>query len=94
MPFRLKNIGATYQWLVNKIFKNQIDHNMEVYVDDMLVKSCYVDQHLSDLEETFTPLRHFWMKLNPTKYTFRVSTKKILGFSITQCGIEANIKKI
>ena len=67
---------------------------MEVYVDDMLVKSRHVDQHLSNLEETFETLRCFQMKLNPTKYTFGVSIEKFLGFIITQHGIEANPKKI
>ena len=56
MPFDLKNTGATYQRLVNKIFKEQIDRNMEVYVDDMLVKSKSSMNHVADLEETFSAL--------------------------------------
>ena len=59
MPFGLKNAGATHQRLVNKIFKNQIGRNMEVYMDDMLVKSRHADQHLSDQKETFVTLRRF-----------------------------------
>ena len=64
MPFRLKNAGATYQRLINKIFKEQIDRNMEEYVDDMLVKSQASIDHLVDLEETFGTLRKHKMKLN------------------------------
>ncbi len=53
MPFRLKNVGATYQRLMNKIFDAQIGRNMEVYVDDMIVKSKVPGNHITDLTETF-----------------------------------------
>ena len=66
MPFGLKNAGATYQRLVNKVFKDQIGRNMEVYVDDMLVKSTQIPDHVQDLKETFRTLRRHRMKLNPT----------------------------
>ena len=55
MPFGLKNAGATYQRLVNAVFHDQISRNMEVYVDDMLVKSKLSTDHLTDLRETSTP---------------------------------------
>ena len=57
MPFDLKNAGATYQRLVNHMFRPQIVWNVEVYVDDMLVKSYYEGKHLNDLQETFDTLR-------------------------------------
>ena len=57
MPFGLKNAGATYQRLVNRMFKGQIGRNMEVYVDDMLVKSKTAEGHARDLEEVFATLR-------------------------------------
>ena len=57
MPFGLKNIGATYQRLVNQMFNKQIGRNIEVYVDDMLVKSKEEEDHLDDLKETFNTLR-------------------------------------
>ena len=57
MPFGLKNARATYQRLVNKMFSKQIGRNMEIYVDDMLVKSKEELVHLDDLKETFTTLR-------------------------------------
>ena len=74
MPFGLKNAGATYQRLVNKIFSRQIGRNMEVYVDDMLVKSKEEDTHLDDLKETFATLRQYQMRLNSSKCTFGVSS--------------------
>ena len=57
MPFGLKNARATYQRLVNKMFNKQIGRNIEVYVDDMLVKSKEELTHLDDLKKTFTTLR-------------------------------------
>nr|XP_019709981.1 uncharacterized protein LOC109506525 [Elaeis guineensis] len=57
MPFGLKNVEATYQCLINKIFKEQIGQNMEVYVNDILVKSWVAEHHITDLEESFTALR-------------------------------------
>ena len=57
MPFGLKNAGATYQQLVNKVFSKQIGRNVEVYVDDMLVKSKEESTHLDDFQETFITLK-------------------------------------
>ena len=59
MPFGLKNVGATYQWLVDKIFKNQLSHNMEAYVDNMFVKSQAAPDHVADLRKTFDTFRQF-----------------------------------
>ena len=83
MPFRLKNAGATYQRLVNKMFIKQIERNMEVYVDDTLVKSKEESTHLDDLQETFTTLRQYQMKLNPSKCAFGVASRKFLGFMVS-----------
>ena len=94
MPFRLNNIGAIYQRLLNKIFSKQIRRNMEVYVDDMLVKSKEESAHLDDLQKTFTTLRQYQMKLNPSKCAFGVVLSKFLGFTVSQRGIEANLKKV
>ena len=73
MPFGLKNTGATYQRLMNKMFAHQIGRNVQVYVNDMLVKSLHKDDHLDDLRETFDTLRSYKMKLNPNKCTFGVT---------------------
>ncbi|KAL0440225.1 UNVERIFIED_CONTAM: hypothetical protein Slati_2505500 [Sesamum latifolium] len=94
MPFGLKNAGATYQRLVDKIFRSQIGRNMEVYVDDMLVKSKKAEDHIVDLEETFAVLRKYRLKLNPAKCAFGVQGGRFLGFMVTQRGIEANPLKI
>jgi hypothetical protein len=94
MSFGLKNAGATYQRLMNRMFHDQIGRNVEVYVDDMLVKSKEEDSHLDDLGETFKTLRKYQMKLNPSKCTFGVYSSKFLGFMISQRGIEANPDKI
>jgi hypothetical protein len=75
MGFRLKNAGATYQRLVNKMLRGQIGRNVEVYVDDMLVKSIQAANHIVDIEETFNTLRDYKMKLNPAKCAFGVSSK-------------------
>ncbi|KAK4394195.1 Retrovirus-related Pol polyprotein from transposon opus [Sesamum angolense] len=75
MPFEQKNAGATYQRLVDRIFRPQLGRNMEVYVDDMLVKSKKAEDHIEDLEETFAILRKYRLKLNPAKCAFGVLGK-------------------
>ena len=94
MPFGLKNVGATYQRLVNHMFRPQIGRNVEVYVDDMQVNSLDEERHLDDLQETFDTFRWHQMKLNPNKCAFGVSSGKFLGFMVSQRGIEANPDKI
>jgi len=93
-PFELKNAGATYQRLVNKVFETLIGKTIEVYVDDMITKSVKETDHVQDLEETFKLLRTYVMKLNPKKCTFRVRSGKFLGYMIYQRGIEAKSNKI
>ncbi|XP_022888963.1 uncharacterized protein LOC111404382 [Olea europaea var. sylvestris] len=94
MPFGLKNAGATYQRLINKVFTDLIGKNIEAYVDDMFVKSKKVEEHISDLQEVFATLRKYKMKLNPEKCVFGVASGKFLGFMITHRGTEANPEKI
>ena len=94
MPFGLKNAGATYQRLVNRMFQKQIGASMEVYIDDMLVKSTTAELHITHLLEAFQILREYNMKLNPAKCAFGVSAKKFLGFIVNNPGIEANPDKI
>ena len=90
MPFRLKNVGATYQRLVMKMFRSLLGTTMEVYIDDMLVKSKQRPDHATHLQQAFDLLREYGMKLNPIKCAFGVSAGKFLGFMVTQRGIEAN----
>ena len=94
MPFRLKNAGATYQRLVNRMFQKQIGVTMEVYIDDILVKSITAKLHIAHLFEAFQILRNYNMKLNPAKCAFGVSAEKFLGFIVNHRGIEANPDKI
>ena len=94
MPFGLKNAGATYKRLVNRMFQKQIGATMEVYIDDMLVKSTTTDLHIAHLSEAFQILRSYNMKLNPAKCAFGVSAGKFLGFIVNHRGIEANPDKI
>ncbi|RVW90247.1 Retrovirus-related Pol polyprotein from transposon 17.6 [Vitis vinifera] len=70
MPFGLKNAGATYQRLMTKIFKPLIGHTVEVYIDDIVVKSKTREQHVLHLQEVFHLLRKYGMKLNPSKCAF------------------------
>ena len=94
IPFGLKNAGATYQRLVNRMFQKQIGTTMEVYIDDMLVKSTTAELHIAHMSEAFQILRNYNMKLNPAKCAFEVSTGKFLGFIINYRGIEENPDKI
>ena len=94
MPFGLKNAEATYQRLMNKMFAHQIGRNVQVYVDDMLMKSLREYDHLSDLQETFDTLRAYNMKLNLNKCVFGVTAGKFLGFMVSQRGIEVNPEKM
>ena len=94
MQFGLKNASATYQRMMNKMFTHQIERNVQVYIDDMLVKSLQEDDHLSNLQETFDTLRSYNMKLNPSKCTFGVTTGKFLGFVVSQRDIKVNPNKI
>ena len=76
--FGLKNVGETHQLSINKVFKHQIGYNIEAYIDDMLVKSIYIDWHI-DMEEVFDELRWNQMKLNPNKCAFGMILNNFLG---------------
>lgn len=90
MPFGLRNVGATYQRMMNKIFRDEIGDMVEVYIDDMIVKSAEEYQHKDHLETVFTHVRQYNMRLNPEKCTFGVKAVKLLGFYLIERGIEAN----
>nr|KYP53207.1 Retrovirus-related Pol polyprotein from transposon 17.6 [Cajanus cajan] len=93
MPFGLKNVGATYQRLMNKIFCEQIGQSMEVHVDDMVVKSSDISTHFGDLTDVFQACLRHQMRLNPEKCVFGVSGGKFLGFMLSSRGIKANPDK-
>lgn len=88
MPFGLKNARVTYQRLVNKMLTDFLRKIMEVYIDDMLVKSAEASDFVHHLEECFKVLRKHNMKLNPTKYSFGVAYEKFIGYLVTKRGIQ------
>ena len=94
MPFGLKNVGATYQRLVTKMFRPLLGSTMEVYIDNMLLKSKQRPDHAAHLQQTFDLLIEYGMKLNPLKCVFGVSAGRFLGFMVTQRGIEANLAQL
>ncbi|GKB00663.1 reverse transcriptase domain-containing protein [Tanacetum coccineum] len=94
IPFGLKNAGATYQSLVEKVFGDQIGRNLEAYVDDMVIKSTSKEDMLHDIQETFNRFKLVDMKLNPKKYSFGVEEGPFLGHFITNQGIKANPSKV
>ncbi|XP_075521447.1 uncharacterized protein LOC142554667 [Primulina tabacum] len=94
MPFGLKNAGATYQRLMDRVFSEQVGRNVEVYVDDIMVKSKDSSQLVPDLVETFATLKSYGLKLNPQKCIFGVRSGKFLGYMVTERGIEANPEKV
>nr|GEU30556.1 reverse transcriptase domain-containing protein [Tanacetum cinerariifolium] len=94
MPFGLKNVRATYQRLVDKAFQKQIGINLEVYVDDLVIKSHTEQEIIRDIEETFKTLRNINMKLNLKKCTFRVEEGMFLGYMVNTKGIKVCPDKV
>lgn len=92
--FGLKNTGTTYQRLADKAFSGQLSRNIEVYLDDMVIKSKNEGSLITYIEETFHTLRRINMKLNPKKCVFGIEARQFLGHIITKEGIEANLEKI
>jgi len=93
MPFGLKNAGATYQRLMDKVLAPMLGRNVHAYVDDMVVTSPDRKQHKTDLEELFATISQYRLKLNPEKCVCGVEAGKFLGFVLTERGIEANPDK-
>ena len=94
MSFGEKNAGATYQRMVTKMFGHMIGRTVEVYIDDMLVKSLREENHLIDLLQVFDTLRKDNLRLNTSKCTFGVGSGKFLGHVVSRRGIEANQDQI
>nr|GEY52439.1 protein NYNRIN-like [Tanacetum cinerariifolium] len=93
MPFGLKNAGARYQRLMDKAFESQMGRNIEVYMDDLVVKSHTEAEMVRDIEETFQTLRKINMKLNPKKCSFGLAEDVFLGYVITPEGIKPCLDK-
>ena len=94
MPFGLKNAGSTYQRMMTRMFEPQLGKNIEIYVDDMVVKSKVVSDHLGDLGDIFDVLRRHKLHLNASKCSFGVGSGKFLGYMVTHRGIEVNPDQI
>jgi ribonuclease HI len=94
MTFGLRNAGATFQRCMQKCLLPQLGRNAHVYVDDIVVKTEKRGTLLEDLKETFANLRRFQIKLNPEKCVFGVPAGQLLGFLVSERGIECNPVKI
>ena len=94
MPFRLKNAGPTYQRAMVALFPDMMHKEIEVYVDDMIVKSAYEEEHVVNLKKLFERLRKYKLRLNPSKCTFGVKSGRLLGFIVSQRGIEVDPDKV
>ena len=94
MPFGLKNAGSTYQRMMTRMFKSQLGKNIEIYIDNMVVKRKMVSEHLGDLRVIFETLRKYKLRLNAFKCSFGVGSGKFLGYMVTHRGIEVNPDQI
>ena len=92
--FGLKNAGATYQRAINYIFYKLIGKIVEIYINDVVVKSKGYKEHLGDLWETLECTRKHGLKMNPNKCAFGVSVGQFLGFMVHERGIEIGQKSM
>ena len=90
MLFGLKNARSTYQRMMTRMFKPQLGKSIEIYVNDLVVKSKVVSKHLGDLDNTFNVLRKHKLRLNASKCSFGVGSGKFLGYMVTHRGLEVN----
>ena len=79
---------------MTKMFESQLGKNIEVYIDDMVVKSKVVSEHVGDLENIFEILKKHKLRLNASKCSFGVGSGKFLGYMVTHWGIEINLNQI
>ncbi|KAI5320936.1 hypothetical protein L3X38_040644 [Prunus dulcis] len=93
MPFGLRNAGATYQRAMNSIFHDMIGHSLEVYIDDVVIKSPEEGNHVSSLRKAFLRMRQHKLKMNPKKCVFGVQAGNFLGFLVHQRGTEVDRNK-
>jgi hypothetical protein len=94
MTFGLKNAGATYQRAMNLIFHDLLGVLMEVYIDDMVVKSVGLEEHMTDLKLSLERMKKYGLRMNPLKYSFGVTSRRFLGFIVHEHGIQIDPKKI
>ena len=94
MPFGLKNAGSTYQRMMTRMFEPQLGKSIEVYIDDMVVKSKVVSEQVRDLGDIFEILRRHKLRLNASKCSFGVGSGKFLGYMVTHRGIKVSPDQI
>ena len=94
MPFGLKNAGLTYQRMMTRMFEQQMGKSIEVYIDDMVIKSKLVPNHVKDLDDIFRILRKYRLRLNASKCSFGVGLGKFLGYMLTHRGIKVSPDQI
>ena len=94
MSFGLKNAGSTYQRMMTRMFESLLGKNIEIYIDDMVVKRKMVSEHLGDLRIIFEILRNYKLRLNASKCSLGVGSGKFLGYMVTHRGIEVNPDQI
>ena len=93
MPFDLKNAEFTYQRMITKMFESQMGKNIKVYIDDMVVKSKIVSEHIRDLTNIFEILRGHKLRLNASICSFGVGLGKFLGYMVTHQRIKVNLTR-
>ena len=91
MSFGLKNTGATYQKMMTRMFEPQLGKNIEIYIDDMVVKSKVESEHVNDLRNIFAILRKHKLRFNATKCSFSIGSGKFLGYMVTHRRVEVNL---
>jgi hypothetical protein len=94
MPFGLKNAGATYQMMATALLHDMMHKEVEVYVDDLIVKSATRGEHITNLRKFFERIKKYKLRLNPNKCTFGVTAGKLLGHMVSSRGIEVDPTKI
>ena len=94
MPFGLKNAGSTYQMMMTRMFEPQLGETIEIYIDDMVVKSKVTSEHMKDLKKIFEILRKHKLRLSASKCSFGVGLGKFLGYMVMHRGIEVNSDQI
>jgi hypothetical protein len=90
MSFRLKNVGATYQRAMMALFHDMMQKEIKVYVDNMIAKSRERENHVQILKELFERLRKYKLRLNHARCSFGVKSRKLLGFMMSEKGIEVD----
>jgi hypothetical protein len=94
MTFGLKNVGAAYQRAINLIFHDLLRVLMEVYIDDVVLKSVGFEEHMTDSKLSLERMKKYGLWMNPLKCAFGVTSGRFLGFIVHEHGIQIDPKKI